>query len=96
MQRGEAALRARANRLYKALEERGFPPLQGQEYLSPTVLALRWPSAEIGHKLRNQAEAQGLYLGWGYGEQKNLFFRIANFPALPDAAFEELLEVLQL
>ncbi len=93
---GEAALRARADKLYKALEEQGFPPLQRQEYRSPTVLALRWPSAEIGQKLRSQAEAQGLYLGWGYGEQKDLFFRIANFPALPDEAFEELLRVLQL
>lgn len=96
VQEGEAALRERANRLYETLEGRGFVPLQPPPYRAPTVLALRWPDTELGQQLRSQAEAQGLYLGWGYGKEKETFFRIANFPALPDAAFEELLALLQL
>lgn len=96
VQAQEAALHARAAQLYEAFEKQGFAPLQPPPYRAPTVLALRWPDPEISQQLRSRAEAQGLYIGWGYGEEKNHFFRIANFPALPDEAFEELLLLLQL
>lgn len=93
---GETALSKRADWLYATLEQRGFVSLQPIEYRAPTVLALRWPEVKLGQELRSRAEAQGLYLGWGYGKEKDTFFRIANFPALPDAAYEELLGLLQL
>ncbi|UOQ67775.1 hypothetical protein MUN86_07915 [Hymenobacter volaticus] len=42
--------------------------------------------------VKRRALAQGLQLGNGYGSWKAGSLRIANFPAIPDAAFEQLVQ----
>lgn len=87
----EKRLYIRARWLYEAMGHLGFLPLQPSSYRAPTVLALQWRSVEEGWNLRRQAEKYGLYIGWGYGSYRETGFRIANFPALRDTAYEELL-----
>lgn len=89
----ERRLLARSTFLYEAFEKKGFHALLPPVYRSPTVLTFRWRLREEGQVLRVKAHAEGLYLGWGYGPYKEGTFRVANFPALPDEAYERLLSV---
>jgi len=45
--------------------------------------------------IRENCEKAGFLLGKGYGTWKNNTFRIANFPAIPAEAIEQLKEVLK-
>ncbi len=84
----------RAERLYGAIMERGYEPFLPAAYRAPSVLTFAAGSPERLGKLFEAAEAASLYLGRGYGPHKETTFRVANFPALPDEAYEELLEVI--
>jgi phosphoserine aminotransferase len=74
--------------------ERGYEPFLPAAYRAPTVLAFTVGSPERLRKLFAAAEAADLYLGRGYGPHQETTFRVANFPALPDEAYEALLEVM--
>lgn len=87
-------LRERAFWLIRTLEKLGYRPLLPAAYQAPTVLGFCWRSSAEGASIRKAAETRGLYIGWGYGSFKTEAFRIANFPALPDAAYEELTELM--
>ena len=60
---------------------------------SHTVLGVYHPEAELAD-FKQQLSAKGLQLGGGYGDLKPKSYRIANFPAIPDAAFTELYRAL--
>ncbi|MEJ7660814.1 MAG: hypothetical protein WKG07_14945 [Hymenobacter sp.] len=47
---------------------------------------------EVKRRARDEA---GLQLGSGYGDHKATSLRIANFPAVPDAAFEALVRFFE-
>lgn len=89
-----SALKSRASLLYERLEALGYRPYLPTPYRSPTVLCFYFREGQKGIDLRQNLEAQGLYLGWGYGPEKEKTFRLANFPALPDEAFERLLAMV--
>ncbi|MCX7607224.1 MAG: aminotransferase class V-fold PLP-dependent enzyme [Bacteroidia bacterium] len=88
-------LEKRARWLYDALEKAGYQPKVNKPYRARTVLSFRWREGQNVAQIRGKLEAAGLYLGWGYGEEKEASFRIANFPALPQEAYEELVEQLK-
>ena len=83
----------RAQKLYDFFEQ--ATPLQplitNPEARSTTVIGLKGDAGAIEEIKRKALEA-GLYLGGGYGPLKNTSIRIANFPAVPDAAFEALVQ----
>ncbi|GAA4387470.1 aminotransferase class V-fold PLP-dependent enzyme [Hymenobacter koreensis] len=86
-------LRERAARLYQFFEENSpFTPLvQNPETRSTTVIALQGQPARI-EEVKRRALAVGLTLGGGYGPLAKTTIRIANFPALPDVAYEQLMQ----
>lgn len=59
---------------------------------SPTVIAIQAHEDYIA-ALHNEARAQDIVLGTGYGELKSTTFRIANFPAITDADIDRLEQV---
>lgn len=83
----------RAQKLYDFFEQ--ATPLQpliaNPETRSTTVVGLKGDAGTIEEIKRKALEA-GLFLGSGYGPLKNTTVRIANFPAVPDAAFEALVQ----
>jgi phosphoserine aminotransferase len=87
-------LKNRAAQLYRALEEKGYKSPVSPEYRAHTVLSFSWDNEEEGRRRRTALEKQGLYIGWGHGPEREHLFRIANFPALPDEAYMELLSHL--
>ncbi len=92
--RGFADLSRRAEELYVKISAKGYEPLLTESFRAPTVLAFAASSESTLHELHQRAKNRGLYLGWGYGPLKNQSFRIANFPAIPDGAYEILLSIL--
>jgi len=92
-------LQARAQKLYDYFEQvqpLGLRPLiDNAEARSTTVVGVRGPAALIEEVRRRALAEAGLYLGSGYGELKSTSFRLANFPAVPDAAFEALVQFLE-
>lgn len=90
----EELLWQRARWIEEEMQKRGFMSLLPPSWRSPTVLTFQWQSSAQGSLLRSKAQEKGLYLGWGYGSYRDTTFRIANFPAIPDSAYELLLEVL--
>ena len=52
---------------------------------------MQGPPALI-EEVKRRALAQDLQLGSGYGTWKPTSLRIANFPAIPDDAFEQLVQ----
>ena len=56
---------------------------------SPTVITLRTSDPEV---IKNNALAQNMILGNGYGAWKDTTLRIANFPAVDDIQFQILLK----
>jgi len=83
----------RAQKLYDFFEQ--ATPLQplitNLETRSTTVIGLKGDAATI-EEIKKKALEAGLQLGSGYGTLKNTSVRIANFPAVPDAAFEALVQ----
>ncbi|WP_303311348.1 aminotransferase class V-fold PLP-dependent enzyme [Hymenobacter sp. BT730] len=83
----------RATKLYDYFDQATQlrPLVQNPETRSTTVVALQAPPALID-EVKRRALTQGLQLGSGYGGWKPNSLRIANFPAIPDAAFEQLVQ----
>jgi phosphoserine aminotransferase len=83
----------RAEKLYQFFEQ--ATPLQplvaNPDTRSTTVIGLKGEPALIDEIKRRALEA-GLALGSGYGPLKSTTIRIANFPAVPDAAMEALVQ----
>lgn len=84
-------LQARAHTLYQALTEKGYLLPIPEAYRAPTVISATWKDPTKAQEKTEKLEKEGLYLGKGYGKESQTHFRIANFPALPDQAYEELL-----
>lgn len=57
---------------------------------SATVFAIKGNPDEI-EKLKEKAEKNGLLLGNGYGEFKNVTFRVANFPEITNKEMKKLI-----
>ena len=83
----------RATKLYDYFEQATqlTPLVTNPETRSTTVIGLQGPPALID-EVKRRALAQGLQLGNGYGTWKAGSLRIANFPAIPDEAFEQLVQ----
>ena len=83
----------RAHKLYDFFEQATplTPLIANPETRSTTVIGLQGPPALIEEVKRRALEA-GLYLGSGYGDLKANTLRIANFPAVADAAMEALVQ----
>ncbi|WBA42517.1 aminotransferase class V-fold PLP-dependent enzyme [Hymenobacter canadensis] len=86
-------LQERATKLYDYFEQATqlTPLVTNPETRSTTVIGLQGPPALID-EVKRRALAQGLQLGNGYGSWKAGSLRIANFPAIPDEAFEQLVQ----
>jgi phosphoserine aminotransferase len=86
-------LTKRARYLYQYFQ--GFsefqPISQNKFCLSDTVLAFKGEERFV-YELKQMALQNGILLGNGYGEWKKDSFRIANFPAIPDAEFDLLVK----
>ena len=83
----------RAEKLYAFFEQ--ATPLQplvhNPETRSTTVIGLTG-DAVLVDTIKKKALDAGLHLGSGYGPLKATSLRIANFPAVPDAAMEALVQ----
>jgi phosphoserine aminotransferase len=66
--------------------------VSNKETRSNTVLAFKTTLLDT---LKCKAKSNGILIGNGYGEWRNDTFRIANFPAIPDQDFEQLLTFLR-
>jgi phosphoserine aminotransferase len=86
-------LQDRATKLYDYFDQATqlTPLITNPETRSTTVIGLQGPPALI-EEVKRRALAQELQLGSGYGPWKPTSLRIANFPAIPDAAFEQLVQ----
>ncbi|SHK81152.1 aminotransferase class V-fold PLP-dependent enzyme [Hymenobacter psychrotolerans] len=86
-------LQDRATKLYDYFEQATqlTPLVTNPETRSTTVIGLQGTPTLI-EEVKRRALAQGLQLGNGYGNWKAGSLRIANFPAIPDAAFEQLVQ----
>jgi len=86
-------LAERAEKLYAFFEQSTAlrPLITNPEARSTTVIGLQGEVALI-EEVKRKALEVGLHLGSGYGPLKNTTVRIANFPAVPDAAFEALVQ----
>lgn len=91
----ERLLYQRAWWLYEEMQRLGFRLLLPEPYRSPTVLNLYWDNPSGIAALHHHTEKHGLYLGWGYGAHRDTTFRVANFPAIPDMAYHELISILR-
>ena len=65
--------------------------MHNHETRSTTVIGLAGDAALI-EEIKAKAKEAGLQLGSGYGPLKNTTIRIANFPAVSDAAMEALVQ----
>ena len=83
----------RADKLYAFFEQNTplRPLIENPETRSTTVIGLQGEAGLIEDVKKKALEA-GLHLGSGYGPLKSTTVRIANFPAVPDAAFEALVQ----
>jgi phosphoserine aminotransferase len=83
----------RAQKLYDFFEQATplSPLISNHETRSTTVIGLRGDAALI-EEIKSKAKEAGLQLGSGYGPLKSTTIRIANFPAVPDAAMEALVQ----
>ncbi|OUJ74309.1 aminotransferase class V-fold PLP-dependent enzyme [Hymenobacter crusticola] len=83
----------RATKLYDYFDNATqlTPLVTNPETRSTTVIGLQGPPALID-EVKRRAKEQGLQLGNGYGNWKPNTLRVANFPAIPDAAYEQLVQ----
>jgi phosphoserine aminotransferase len=92
-------LTERAQKLYDyfgQVQPLGLRPLiDNPEARSTTVIGVQGPAALIEEVKRRARDEASLQLGSGYGDHKATSFRIANFPAVPDAAFEALVQFFE-
>ncbi len=83
----------RATKLYDYFDQATQlrPLVSNPETRSHTVIGLKGTPALI-EEVKRRALAQDMFIGSGYGDLKATSLRIANFPAIPDAAFEQLVQ----
>lgn len=88
-------LKIRKKQFFKELSNLGrFEPLvSANEFQSDTVFCLKAETKSI-QKLKEVAEKEGFVLGNGYGVWKENTIRIANFPAIPNQYYTELINFL--
>lgn len=67
--------------------------VKSNEFQSDTVFCLSG-GKDVIHKLKKEAEKEGFILGNGYGEWKETTIRIANFPAIPNQHYIDLINFL--
>ncbi|QNF34922.1 alanine--glyoxylate aminotransferase family protein [Adhaeribacter swui] len=83
----------RAHQLYDFFQEQITGNLslliENPEVRSYTVLAVKG-EPKLVEEVKKKAALQGITLGNGYGAWAKNTFRIANFPAIPDAEYEVL------
>lgn len=88
-------LKTRKEQFYEELIklEKLKPLVLSNEFQSDTVFCLK---GEVGfiQKLKERAEKEGFILGNGYGEWKENTIRIANFPAIPNRHYTDLINFL--
>jgi phosphoserine aminotransferase len=88
-------LKSRKDQFYSNLRklEKLKPLVDLNELQSDTVFCLVGES-DIIQKLKEKAEKEGFILGNGYGEWKETTIRIANFPAIPNEDYIDLINFL--
>lgn len=83
-------MKERSRMLNKFFIDKGYRLLvENSSVRSYTVMGVKGEAGKIA-QIKKDAKSAGLLLGNGYGNWKQNTFRIANFPALSDANFEEL------
>lgn len=80
----------RSAKLDAFFDEKGLHLIENSDVRSATVKALVGSPVQI-ERWKAAAQDIGITLGGGYGEWKGKTIRIANFPAIPDVAFQSLL-----
>ncbi|SMG33061.1 phosphoserine aminotransferase apoenzyme [Marivirga sericea] len=70
-----------------------IPLVHSEELLSDTVFCLKGEK-EVIEKLKQMAEKESFILGNGYGDLKDDTIRIANFPAIPNQHYIDLINFL--
>lgn len=99
LHRGLSSIRqeveSRAERLYAFFDQHGQwqPFVQHAEERSPTVIVVNIP--EGSDPLIARLSEKGFVLGNGYGKMKGKQIRIANFPAIPEEAIDQLLAEME-
>lgn len=88
-------LKKRKEQLYRGLSklEKLSPLIQFDKFQSDTVFCLKGEK-EVILKLKEEAEKEGFILGNGYGEWKETTIRIANFPAISNQDYIDLINFL--
>ena len=66
--------------------------VEKQQNRSLTVLGVQYPQDELSDLKSTMLQKHGVQLGSGYGPLKSNSFRVANFPAIPDEAFDALFD----
>ena len=90
----DAQTKARAMGWYSFLPENGYQLLVENEAVrSETVIAVRDTKERIA-AIKKAALQEGIVLGNGYGKDKEVSFRIANFPAINDTEIQTLKDFL--
>lgn len=92
-----SALTLRCKNLREKLSEiDGFVPfIQNESVKSDTVLCFETDTYWLKQKSK-EAEKHNILIGKGYGELKDISFRIANFPAIPDEDYNVLIDFLKI
>lgn len=87
-------LQQRAKTWYRFFEEHSLwqPLVAYASNRSVTVIGVQGEPTQV-QAFKQHALKKGIYIGNGYGQWKNHSFRIANFPAIPDTHFQQLLDV---
>ncbi len=62
-------------------------------FRSPTVIVMQTGSKTI--RIKKYLEGKGLIVGSGYGKNKEVQLRVANFPAIPSSETEKLIKYLE-
>lgn len=85
---------SRAADIYRLLDnfEAGRPLIRNLSVRSSTVIAV---SCSEAGRVSRYLSGQGVIIGKGYGRWRDSTFRIANFPAISDADFEVLFDLLR-
>ncbi|GAB3341073.1 alanine--glyoxylate aminotransferase family protein [Marivirga atlantica] len=91
-----AKISRRSSKLYNAIGAlNNFELLiKNAEVRSDTVLCVKMQDERID-QLKSAAQKENIILGNGYGSLKSSTFRIANFPAIADDEFDQLLNFLR-
>ncbi len=86
----------RANQLYQLLDNAsgGISPLVTNPTNRSTTVQAISCGPELLAKLKSDASEAGFLIGNGYGKWKEGTFRIANFPAISEAAWQQMIGFL--